>query len=65
MIGLVFVLIIAAFILTPLGLIIAGSIMLLGSDQQRAKKGKVYLIAGILIVLVEFLIGYSICSGLK
>jgi SNF family Na+-dependent transporter len=58
-----FLLIVA--MLTPLLLLLLGVIFLFNSDEVKRKRGRYLLLTGFLAILVEILIGYSICSNLK
>ena len=49
----------------PLTLTIAGIVFLFNKDEQIRKKGKNLLLSGVLIFLIEILIGYSICSSMN
>lgn len=52
-------------LLVPIVFIIMGIVFLLNRDEAAKKKGKNFLLAGILVALIEILIGYSICSNLN
>jgi uncharacterized membrane protein HdeD (DUF308 family) len=52
-------------LLVPVVFIIMGIVFLLNRDEATKKKGKNFLLAGILIALIEILIGYSMCSNLN
>lgn len=58
-------LLLALFIIIPLILIITGIIFLFNRDSDVKKKGRNFLLSGILLILIEILFGYSICSGLN
>lgn len=51
-------------ILLPLVFIVVGIVMVFFNDQAKRKKGKLFLLGGVLALLVEVLIGYSICSNM-
>jgi hypothetical protein len=61
--GLIGLLLLIIFV--PIVFIIMGIIFLFGRDETTKKKGRNFLLAGILILLIEILIGYSLCSGLN
>ncbi len=52
-------------VLSPVVLAIAGIVFLFRPDEIKRKKGKHLLLAGVLLFLVEILIGYSICTGMN
>jgi hypothetical protein len=52
-------------IATPAILAIAGFVLLFNSDAAKQKRGRNLLLGGILLFLVEVLIGYSICSNMN
>ena len=52
-------------IFAPFILIIIGVIQLTRSDLVKKKNGKKLLLAGIGLLGVELLIGYSICSNMN
>jgi hypothetical protein len=52
-------------ILVPVVLMIIGIVFLCNNDSRVKKKGRNFLLSGILVVLLEILIGYSVCSGLN
>ncbi len=52
-------------LLVPIGVMIAGIVLLFNSNEATRKKGKHFLLWGIILILLEVLIGYSICSGLN
>jgi hypothetical protein len=60
--GLVWLILIVA--LSPLALIIAAVVLLLTGDAAKKSRGKKLLLAGILGLLIEILIGFSVCSNL-
>jgi len=62
--SLYFFLLVAAM-LSPLLLLLVGTVFLFNSDEVKRKRGKYLLLTGFLAILVEILIGYSICSNLK
>ncbi len=55
----------ALLVITPVVLMIIGIVFLSNSDSQVKKKGRNFLLSGLLLILVEILIGYSVCSGLN
>ncbi|MFZ1528968.1 MAG: hypothetical protein WAT19_09475 [Ferruginibacter sp.] len=61
--GVFYVLVLA--ILLPIVLMIAGIVMLLSKDEDKRKRGRYALMCGILIIIAEFLVGYSICSNMS
>jgi len=52
-------------IFVPIVFIIIGIVFLFGRDETTKKKGRNFLLSGILIILIEVLVGYSICSNLN
>ena len=60
-----YILLFIAALLSPLLLIILGVIFLFNNDEAKRKRGKYLLLTGVLAILVEILIGYSICSNLR
>lgn len=60
-----FLLLIALAIILPIVLMIAGIVMLASKDEDKRKRGRNALLSGILILIAEFLIGYSICSNMS
>jgi uncharacterized membrane protein len=60
MIGLLFIV-----ILLPFVLIIIGIVQTVGKDELKRKKGRQVLLTGVIVLGVEFLIGYSICSNMN
>ena len=63
--GSIYILALIAAILSPLLLLLLGVIFLFNNDDVKRKRGKYLLLTGVLAILVEILIGYSICSGLR
>ncbi len=59
-----FALLIAGLII-PVVLMIIGVVNLFSPGSDVKKKGRNFLLSGVLIILIEFLIGYSICSGFR
>jgi len=57
--------ILALGIIIPMILMIIGIVNLFNSDSDVKKKGRNFLLSGILLILIEILIGYSVCSGLR
>lgn len=51
-------------VLLPLVFIVVGIVMIFLNDPAKRKKGKLFLLGGVLALLVEVLIGYSICSNM-
>ncbi|MES2847755.1 MAG: hypothetical protein V4685_01760 [Bacteroidota bacterium] len=60
-----FLILLALFIITPVVLMIIGIVFLSRSDSQVKRKGRNFLLAGLLLILIEILIGYSVCSNLS
>lgn len=52
-------------LLVPAVLIIIGIVFLFLSKPGYKKKGTFLILGGFLIILVEILIGYSICSNMN
>ncbi len=52
-------------ILLPVIFIVVGIVYLCNKDSDVKKKGRNFLLSGILLILIEILIGYSVCSGLR
>jgi hypothetical protein len=52
-------------VLIPIGVMIAGIVLLFNSNEATRKRGRNFLLWGIILILVEVLIGYSICSNLN
>lgn len=52
-------------LLLPFVLIIIGIVQVAGKDAPRTKKGKQVLLTGVIILGLEILIGYSICSNMN
>jgi SNF family Na+-dependent transporter len=63
--GSLFLLFLIAAILSPLLLLLLGVIFLFNNDEAKRKRGKYLLLTGILAILVEILIGYSMCSNFR
>jgi SNF family Na+-dependent transporter len=63
--GSLFILLLIAAILSPLLLLLLGVIFLFNNDEVKRKRGKYLLLTGVLAILVEILIGYSMCSNLN
>jgi hypothetical protein len=63
MMGLIGLLLLVIFV--PITFIVMGIAFLLSQDEATKKKGRNFLLAGILIFLTEILIGYSLCSNLN
>ncbi|HPH92407.1 MAG TPA: hypothetical protein PLZ68_16415 [Ferruginibacter sp.] len=57
--------ILALGIIIPVILMIIGIVNLFNRDSDIKKKGRNFLLSGILLILIEILIGYSVCSGLR
>ena len=57
--------ILALGIIMPVILMIIGIVNLFNPDIDVKKKGRNFLLSGILLILIEILIGYSVCSGLR
>jgi uncharacterized membrane protein YwzB len=57
--------ILALGIIIPVIFMIIGIVNLFSSDSDIKKKGRNFLLSGILLILIEILIGYSVCSGLR
>ncbi|HOZ79640.1 MAG TPA: hypothetical protein PLY34_16710 [Ferruginibacter sp.] len=57
--------ILALGIIIPVILMIIGIVNLFNPDIDVKKKGRNFLLSGILLILIEILIGYSVCSGLR
>lgn len=57
--------ILALGIIIPVILMIIGIVNLFNPDIDIKKKGRNFLLSGILLILIEILIGYSVCSGLR
>ena len=53
------------FVLVPIAFIIMGIVFLCNRDEAVKKKGRNFLLSGILIILIAILIGYSLCSNLN
>lgn len=51
-------------IIAPLVFIVAGIVLIFFTDEAKRKKGRLFLMGGFLALLVEVLIGYSICSNM-
>lgn len=58
-------LLLALGVLIPVILMITGIVFLFNRDIDVKKKGRNFLLSGILLILIEILLGYSICSGLN
>ena len=52
-------------VLAPIVLVIMGIAFIANPDPKKKKKGKYLLLSGVLVVLVEILVGFSICSGIR
>jgi hypothetical protein len=60
------ILLLLAFLaLIPFIMMLVGLIMAFSSDAETSKKGSRYLLYGFLILLVEVLIGFAICSNMN
>jgi uncharacterized membrane protein len=46
-------------------LVILGIVFICNSNPALKKKGKYLLLGGVLMILLEILIGFSICSGMN
>jgi len=57
--------ILALGIIIPVILMIIGIVNLFNRDSDIKKKGRNFLLSGTLLILIEILIGYSVCSGLR
>ena len=55
----------ALAIIIPVTLMTMGIVFLLNADGEVKKKGRNFLLSGILLILIEILIGYSVCSGVS
>ncbi len=51
-------------ILLPVVMMLVGVVQLLTGDAAKKRTGRNLLLGGILILGVELLIGYSVCSGM-
>lgn len=60
-----FLFLLALGIIVPVVFMIMGIVFLFNNDSEVKKKGRNFLLSGILIILIEILIGYSVCSGLR
>lgn len=60
-----FIILLLIAIITPAVMAIAGFVLLFHADAAKQKKGRNLLLGGILLFLVEVLIGYSICSNMN
>ena len=58
-------LILGLLIITPIVLAIIGIVFLCNSDSAVKKKGRNFLLAAVLLVLIEVLIGFSVCSNMN
>lgn len=52
-------------IIIPVIFMVVGIVYLCKKDRNVKKKGRNFLLSGILLILIEILIGYSVCSGLR
>lgn len=52
-------------IIIPVIFMVVGIVYLCNKDRNVKKKGRNFLLSGILLILIEILIGYSVCSGLR
>ena len=52
-------------VLTPFVLMLTGIALLFNSNESKRKKGRNLLLGGIILILIEVLIGYSVCSGMN
>ena len=50
--------------IAPLVFIVASIVLIFFTDEKKKKKGRLFLMGGFLALLVEVLIGYSICSNM-
>ena len=50
---------------SPIILGIVGIVMFFNTDEILKKRGKKLLLTGVILFLVEVLIGYSICSSMS
>ena len=57
--------ILALGIIIPVIFMVVGIVYLCNKDSDVKKKGRNFLLSGILLILIEILIGYSVCSGLR
>lgn len=55
----------AFLVLIPITSMLVGLIMAFDADPTKSKKGKKYLLVGFLILLVEILIGFAVCSNMR
>jgi hypothetical protein len=53
------------FLIAPLVLAIVGIFFICKADPVQKKKGKYMLLGAMLLLLMEILVGYSVCSNLK
>ncbi|MBL0357485.1 MAG: hypothetical protein IPP72_11640 [Chitinophagaceae bacterium] len=60
-----FIILLFILMIAPLVLAIIGIVFLCNSEPAIKKKGKYLLLSGVLLFLVEILIGYSVCSNMN
>jgi hypothetical protein len=51
--------------LSPLLLVLAGIVFLFKKDEAGKRKGKIMLLIGIALILLEILIGNTVCSDMN
>ena len=60
-----FLLLLLILLLAPVVLGILGIVYLCNNDPELKKKGKYFLLSGVILFLLEVLIGFSICSNIN
>ncbi|HMO63056.1 MAG TPA: hypothetical protein PKC39_08910 [Ferruginibacter sp.] len=60
-----FIWLLILLMLSPLILMLVGFILLLNKDTATRKRGRNLLLVGLILLLIEILIGYSVCSNLS
>jgi hypothetical protein len=60
-----FIWLLILLMLSPLILMLVGFILLLNKENDTRKRGRNLLLVGIVLLLAEILIGYSVCSNLN
>jgi len=52
-------------VLTPFVVMITGIILFFNNNESKRKNGRNLLLGGVIFILIEVLIGYSVCSNLN
>lgn len=60
-----FAVLLLILLFAPVVMAIVGIAFLFSSDIKRKRKGRNLLLGGILLLLIEILIGYTVCSNMN